>query len=85
MTEAEELAYDTGSRVAWLSVLQQALKELGRDSKEWSAARWVMERETTINMLRIVCDRFGDNNWPDDLHLSDIIEKHLARHLEVKP
>jgi hypothetical protein len=26
-------------------------------------------------------DRHGDNDWPDDLHLADVIDKHLARHL----
>jgi len=29
--------------------------------------------------LRIECGELGDNDWPDDLHLGDVIEKHLAR------
>ena len=39
------------------------------------------ERRETIAMLRQVCEEFGDNEWPDNLHLADIIEKHLWRHL----
>jgi hypothetical protein len=36
----------------------------------------------TVKVLRQVCEQHGDNDWPDDLHLADIIEKHLWRHLE---
>jgi hypothetical protein len=33
-----------------------------------------------------LCADYGDNDWTDDLNLSDVIEKHLARHLrEVEP
>lgn len=24
---------------------------------------------------------FGDNEWPDNLHLADVIDKHLDRYL----
>lgn len=33
----------------------------------------------TRAMLRIECARFEDNDWADDLHLADVVEKHLAR------
>ncbi len=26
--------------------------------------------------------RIGDNNWPNELHLGDVIEKHILRHTE---
>lgn len=29
--------------------------------------------------VRFACRDLGDNDWPDDLHLGDAIEKHLAR------
>jgi hypothetical protein len=29
--------------------------------------------------LRIECGELGDNGWPDELHLGDVIEKHLCR------
>ena len=34
-------------------------------------------------MLRQVCAKYGDNDWPDNLHLADVIEKHLLRNLET--
>jgi len=42
------------------------------------------ERAQTVLSLRRVCAQFGDNDWPDDLHLVDIIEKHLERYLGDK-
>lgn len=39
------------------------------------------ERAETVAALRRVCDEFGDNDWPDELHLGDVVEKHLRRHL----
>jgi hypothetical protein len=40
----------------------------------------------TRAMLRIECAEYDDNDWPDDLHLADVVEKHLARqaHLAVQ-
>lgn len=35
-------------------------------------------------MLRQVCDEFGDNDWPDNLHLADVIEKHLWDELRAE-
>lgn len=37
------------------------------------------ERVAAVAMLRLECAEYGDNDWPDTLHLADIIEKHLAR------
>ncbi len=77
-TEEYERAYVEGSRVAWRSILRQALSELGRDSEEWDKTRWLVEREEAISALRRLCEQLGDTDWPDDLHLADIIEKHVA-------
>jgi hypothetical protein len=81
MTDESERAYIEGSRVAWRKMLRQALMELGRDSEEWNQKRWLLEREEAISMLRRICERLGDNDWPDDLNLADIIDKHLNRHI----
>jgi hypothetical protein len=43
---------------------------------------WEDERKQAIAVLRELCGKFGDNDWPDDLYLSDIIEKHLGDYLE---
>ena len=74
-----EQDYIEGLRRAWLSIFQQCLIELG---EEVDSARCIMERQEAVAALRRVCSRFGDNDWEDDLYLSDIIDKHLARHLD---
>lgn len=77
-----ELDYINGQRSAWQRLLREALRELrGESSKELDAARLVTEREEAIAILRSACENFGDNDWNPDLHLADIIEKHLVRHL----
>lgn len=81
MNEQEEKAYIEGQRSAWVSLLRMALKELGYESPESQQSRWVLEREAAIAQLRITCRDFGDNDWPDDLHLADVIDKHLDRRL----
>lgn len=42
------------------------------------------EREQTISALRNICSTYGDNDWDDDLHLADVIAKHLHRNLNDK-
>jgi hypothetical protein len=79
----DEQSYIEGSRRAWLFMLRECLRQLGVDDVEAGKAQWVSERQEAIARLRHVCASFGDNNWPDDLHLADIIEKHLRRHLEA--
>jgi predicted secreted protein len=81
MNQKEERAYVEGGRAAWRKMLGEALKALGRDSPEHTEKAWLLEREEAISMLRSVCGEHGDNDWDDNLHLADIIEKHLARHL----
>ncbi len=78
MASIDEVSYELGSKQAWTLMLQTCLKHLGYDSPESQKARWIVERENAIAKLRQLCKDFGDNDWPDDLHLGDIIEKHLA-------
>lgn len=83
MTNSEETAYAQGYRAAWSSVLSTALRNLGYDSLETQQAAWVVEREEAIQKLRGLCREHGDNNWPDELNLADIIEKHLGDYLDI--
>lgn len=82
MDDAEEKAYIRGQRQAWTSILRQAMRELGYD-ETCDAARLVVQLEETRAALRDVCAEHGDNDWPDDLHLADVVEKHLGRHLDA--
>lgn len=76
-----EQGYIAGSRAANAKLLAHALTELGYSSPEWTEKRWLIEREATLATLRRLCAEYGDNDWPDDLCLTDIIEKHLEPHL----
>jgi hypothetical protein len=44
-------------------------------------ARLTLERQETVARLRSICAEYGDNDWKDDLHLADVIDKHLANNL----
>jgi hypothetical protein len=70
-----------GERAAWVQLLKQAARALGDDVEQVKLAELVAEREQAVAALREVCKEFGDNDWPDNLHLSDVIEKHLAQPL----
>ena len=82
MTGDEERIYLRGQRQVWHELLQECLKNLGYlDPKLRNQHAWLLEREATIHMLRRVCEDSGDNDWEENLHLADIIDKHLWRHL----
>lgn len=74
-------SYEQGSRMAWSLMLQECCRQLGYNDVESDKCKWIAEREAAISSLRNVCQEHGDNTWPVDLHLADIIEKHLHRHL----
>jgi hypothetical protein len=78
----DEKAYERGCQQVWTQILRLALRNLPGLDKTVEAH--VIERAEIVAMLRTVCERFGDNEWEDDLHLADVIDKHLLRHLEEK-
>ena len=39
------------------------------------------ERNESVAALREICEDHGDNDWSSNLHLADVITKHLQRHL----
>ncbi len=82
MTEKEEQAYIEGQKSIWRRQLSEVLRLLGLDDPAANAARWAVERADTVACLRELCGEFGDTEWDDSLHLTDVIEKHLWRHIE---
>lgn len=84
--EKMDAAYLQGRRAAQLDALSLLARELGYLNMPLEVAQfqWIMEREATIAMLRQVCGEFGDNDWGVNLHLADIIEKHLLKHLRER-
>jgi hypothetical protein len=73
-----------GMRATAVGILQYALGELGYSDTEATRAKWVMERAQIVAKLREICADLGDNDWNDDLHLADVIDKHLWRHIETR-
>lgn len=84
MNEEQERHYIAGGRSAWRAVLRMALSHLGYDTAEATEKRWILEREEAVARLQELCRDFGDNDWKEDLHLADIIDKHLGKHLHDK-
>jgi hypothetical protein len=84
LVAAREAGYIEGKRRAYIDLLHLAAKGLGYEDPLAEAASLITEREEAIVILREVCEEHGDNDWSEDLHLADIIEKHLARHLVRK-
>ncbi len=78
-----EASWSAGNRAAWSRMLSECIRQLGYDDPVAGQTAWMAEREAAIAILREVCDEHGDNDWPDELHLADVIEKHLFNHLEA--
>lgn len=81
MNEAEERAYIQGRSSLAASLIGQLGLELPETLREYH--RLVTQHAATVNALRDICREFGDNDWPDDLYLPDVIVKHLRNHLET--
>lgn len=79
--ERSELHWTRGYRTAMTGILENAMSALGYDDELVKSVKWATERERTIAALRVICAKYGDNDWPDNLHLADVIEKHLHRNL----
>lgn len=75
-----EAAYSDGERFAWVRMLAECLRALGYDSPEAARATWIVERERAVSTLRSACADVGDNDWPNELNLCDVIDKHLMRY-----
>lgn len=73
-----ENGYIEGQRAVFLRMLCEALIGLGKNSEEWKQHNWLLEREEAIATCRSICSINDDNEWPDDLHLADIISKHVT-------
>lgn len=80
----DEQSYEIGRNRAYITIMMDCARALGFDGVEaLNVARvcWIKERQAVVDALRDLCESFGDNDWPDELYLSDVIEKHLARPL----
>ena len=80
MSDSAEHWYESGQRSVAREILRIAIGHLGGSTK--TDEQWRVERYQVIASLRRICESHGDNDWDDNLHLADVIDKHLARHLD---
>lgn len=74
--EMKERWFSESRNRAFGTVLNFLLQQLGQDVRP-SRESLLLERQEAILALRDLCDEIGDNDWPEDLHLADIIAKHV--------
>lgn len=83
--KARSAGYVEGRRRTLLNQLSQAISDLlalgaaKQEDPEIQIATLILERQETIAKLRDLCNEYGSNEWPENLHLADIIEYHLVR------
>lgn len=83
MTDQEIM--EQGEKAAYLNMMRTCCRELGyREDVDVTGAQLIIERTVVIQVLRGICADFGDNDWADNLNMSDIINKHLYRNLDCK-
>lgn len=78
--ELREIYYQRGRKDTAARFLRECMDTLNPEQKK--NAQLIIERDRTVASLRQVCEVHGDNDWPDGLNLSDVINNHLWSHLE---
>lgn len=77
-----EESYNEGKRRALINLARHLCRELADCEQDPSIHRRVLaleaERLEVVSCLRRLCAEYGDNDWPDDLHIVDVIERHVA-------
>lgn len=81
--DEHDVAYTEGRRATLRAMLSDILRQLGYEGADQRPVRLIEEREAAVSQLRTLCAEFGDNNWTEHMHLADVIEKHLGKHLHA--
>jgi hypothetical protein len=71
--------YSAGRRDAFTRILNEAV--IGLHVSGVTEESWRLERASLVATLRRVCDELGTNDWPENLSLSDVIDKYLLPHI----
>jgi len=80
--EKKKQSWVDGSTEAYRAILMECARNLGVDDPLTKAAALVAERRDALVALRSLCERFDlPSEWSDNLHLADVIEKHVERAL----
>lgn len=73
-------AWEEGRRSLAKRLMQELRSELGQEWKAYDDLK--IELDDTRAVLRRLCEDHGDNDWDDNLHLADALDKHLGRYLD---
>ena len=77
LQEVREESYQWGQKQLLVSQMREIIRQLGYPADMTIEAR-IIEREEALIALRQKClDAGKPSNFPDDLHLADIINKYL--------
>ncbi len=79
MTEEQEQNWINGNRAAHREILGHCVRALY--DEDTSKEALILQLEDIRAALRSLCEDFGDNSWDDNLHLADVINKHLGNYL----
>ena len=82
MTKSER-DYASGRRALATRIARELLPDLGTLT-EARIFKLAIERAEAVTALRTLCAELGCNDWPDELSLADVIEKHLGRAVRNK-
>ena len=82
IAEAHERGYIEGSRRAFINQLSACLRGFYEEGDALDPlvklARYEVERQEVLSVLRQAAERgWGDSDWPDDLYLPDVLDKHF--------
>lgn len=80
--EERDALVEEGRRAAHADMLRVNLRELGYANVPDGSL--IDEREGVVTLLRGLCAEFGDNDWSPELHLRDVIEKHLMNYVRER-
>ncbi len=77
LQEMQEAYYELGQKQLLIFQMREIIRQLGYPPDMTIEAR-IIEREEALIALRQKClDAGKPTNFPDDLHLADIIQKYL--------
>lgn len=77
LLEVREESYLWGQKQLLVSQMREIIRQLGYPTDMTIEAR-IIEREEALIALKQKCQDAGKpTNWPDGLHLADIINKYL--------
>ena len=77
LQEVREESYQWGQKQLLVSQMREIIRQLGYPPDMTIEARIIEREEALIALRQKFLDAGKPSNFPDDLHLADIIQKYL--------